>query len=74
MAFLNENLGRLAPIEISKLTATNRPANFAQILNGEVPHWEIKSDDWVYWDEEIPGWYKAWEDDSGAVKKTHLYV
>lgn len=70
MAFLNERLGRLASIEISKLTATNRPTNFGQILHGEVPHWEInpytftKSDDWVYWDEEIHGWYKVWEDDS----------
>lgn len=73
IAFLNDRLGRLAPIEISKLASPNRPTNFAQILNGDVPHWEInpytftKPDDWVYWDEEIPGWYKVWKDDSGAV-------
>lgn len=73
--FLSARLDRLTPIEISKLAPANRPTNFAQILNGEVPHWDIdpnkftKPDDWVFWDEEIPDWCKVWEADqyySGA--------
>ncbi|MCJ1348685.1 hypothetical protein MMC31_006918 [Peltigera leucophlebia] len=71
--FLNDRLGRLTPIEISKLAPANRPTNFAQILNGEVGHWDIShdtftnSDYWVYWDEEIPAWYKLWEEDYSGV-------
>lgn len=67
-AFLNDRLNRLAPIEISKLAPAARPLCFSQILNGEIPHCDInpstftKSDDWVYWDDEIPSWYKVWED------------
>lgn len=67
-AFLNERLNRLAPIEISKLPPAARPIQFNQILNGEIPHCDInptsftKSDDWVYWDDQIPSWYKVWED------------
>lgn len=67
-AFLNERLNRLAPIEISKLAPAARPLSFSQILNGEIPHCDInpstftKSDDWVYWDDQIPDWYKVWED------------
>lgn len=67
-SFLTERLGRLAPIEMSKLALADRPTNFAQILNGQVPHWKIdpntftKPDNWIYWDDEIPGWYKVWED------------
>lgn len=47
-AFLNDSLGRLAPIEISKLASANRPTNFAQILNGDVPHWEIIPYTYIY--------------------------
>lgn len=67
-AFLNERLNRLAPIEISKLPPAARPIRFSQILNGEIRHCDInpatftKSDDWVYWDDQIPSWYKVWED------------
>lgn len=67
MTFLNDRLNRLAPIEISKLPFDGRPIDFGRILSGQIPHWDInptaftKPDDWVYWDEEIPSWYKVWE-------------
>lgn len=67
-AFLNQRLNRLAPIAIAKLPPDARPTRFSQILNGEIPHCDInpatftKSDDWVYWDDQIPSWYKVWEE------------
>lgn len=68
---LDDRTNRLTLLALRHLHPANRPANYHNICSDpkRVNEWPLagfaKPDSWTYWDEEVPGWYQAWEQERG---------